>query len=1126
MLNKKDITDYQKALNDLNAKIDETARHIEPLGTSYTALFENLSYGMNKFGKTQDEIFNKIKDNPALESSYTKLNENIKKLSDNYNAVNDSFTRLKETVAKNEHIFGIAETDYNTIRLYKDQFIEYNDAITKANDNIAKLTEKKERLNKISKTKDLTEIQKQHYDDAQKAASKEIANVKEINRNKERSIEILTNQGILTSEQANLLKAVSDRKTEEYHISEDIDALNKQSAEMRKTELSDNDKLIEQDKQRDTYGDKRKKNQHGINAALKEQWSILQRVFEIATSIGSYSVEWQDKAYQTSRKLGMSAAQMHTYEMQTAKDVGDIGSKYALTAEQVYAFQERVATATGRVTALNREQKMALGASTKVFGEDITDEVIGKMDNLGGGILQSGEELAKIQVNSRNYGLDASKYAKDFAENLTLAQQYNFKDGVEGVRKMTEYSELLKTNMGSIMKAADKMSDVQGDIESSAKLQMLGGNFAKEFSDPLRVLYEAQSDPEAFMKRIMSSTQASSTFNSKTGIAQTNYFGRKQLSSVAEATGIDYNELLQQSQSQAKLNYLGSQMRGNLSEQEKLAVAGRAQLGSNGQYVVTTFNGKSKNISDVTSSDIKSLKDNDTDKKDLNGNVLKIANMLGPSFKDIKEAFLDKTKSLLYPSAVSIVNLLGKLLKTVTSFFENDWGKLNFIKPFAAGAGIMAAANPLSAVRTLIGIPRYIGNTISNGIRGVGSIVGNIGGTTANGASAAVNETAPVVNEIGNGASAARSSSSIWKAGGTVGKIGGAAASIIIGGAEALISQHKGEKAREIASNEFKGFTQDTQFGVYGANRRNSDMNNIEKMVKIEREKSTGVGSGIGTAVGGVAGSLLGGPIGTMIGGILGGFVGKGIGGLFSKSTAAVTFEEQAKQRKNSYFYETAKFGRGELKGHTIVEAAIIKSADILASIYQVLAEKDKDLKRAINKEANKHGKSKFSLTDFSTWFGGFSDGGTVPAYADGGVVSPIKAANGYSPYSGDHIPIRANADEMVLNANEQRVVNTLIHSPYSQPTKINHNEDARTSYGGDSSVNGNINVNLTGSITLNGNGERYDFKELMKDESFKRNIADIVTEQMSKNHGGKPNKNILSYKQSSHDARTRMYNY
>ena len=233
---------------------------------------------------------------------------------------------------------------------------------------------------------------------------------------------------------------------------------------------------------------------------------------------------------------------------------------------------------------------------------------------------------------------------------------------------MTEYSGLLKTNMGSIMKAADKMSDIQGSIEASAKLQMLGGNFAKGFSDPLRVLYEAQSDPEAFMKRIMNSTQASSTFNSKTGIAQTNYFGRRQLSAVAEATGIDYNELLQQSQSQAKLNYLGSQMRGNLTEQEKLSVAGRAQLSSNGQYTVTMFNGKTKNISDITSSDIKALKDNDIEKKDLNGNVLKIANMLGPSFKDIKESFLDKTKSILYPSAIKIVDLLGQLLKTVTSF--------------------------------------------------------------------------------------------------------------------------------------------------------------------------------------------------------------------------------------------------------------------------------------------------------------------------------------------------------------------------------------------------------------------------------------------------------------------------
>ena len=75
-----------------------------------------------------------------------------------------------------------------------------------------------------------------------------------------------------------------------------------------------------------------------------------------------------------------------------------------------------------------------------------------------------------------------------------MANQYKFADGVNGIMKMTALSEKLGFNLQSMGSVIDKFNTIQGSIESSANLQMLGGMGAAYGSNPMTMLYESLND--------------------------------------------------------------------------------------------------------------------------------------------------------------------------------------------------------------------------------------------------------------------------------------------------------------------------------------------------------------------------------------------------------------------------------------------------------------------------------------------------------------------------------------------------------------------------------------------------------------------------------------------------------
>ena len=1087
----------------------------------------------------------------GLESQYSELSkktgitdkEELKRLVEKGKAINEVKKRLSS----------LSESELAQSAQNKQQILKDNEEI------IAALNAKEKKKGHLSRKDAANKKEAEDQLTKNKLNEEEAESINKINT-------LLAEKERLTSKARNMANGESEAGS---NFLKDVGENSSESSKMVDGMSNSLEKLAESQKKctdaQEKSADVNERTQRN-SETLKEKWGQVTTVgsglFDMVKKLVMFGAEWEDKAFVTGRAIGFTTTQTRAYLSQMTQNLRTVGVTYGLTSDQIAGFQDRVSKATGKAIVMSKTQTNIFAAASKVFGEQVTDETVQKMDSIGGGMQQAGEALMGAQLNARRYGFDASQLVGKFTDNLVWAQKHvNFKDGVNGVMRMTVLSESLKINMQSIMAAADKMSTVEGSIKSSASLQMLGGNFAREFSDPMRVLYESQSDPEAIMKRVLRSTAGSSTFNLKTGLAQTNYYGRAQMKAAAQALGIDESELLQSSQAQAKLQALGGQMNG-LSDDEKLAVANRAQRDQNGNYTVDYYDEKTgkqvhKGIGEMTTSDVQKMSAYANASKDINGNVNGIKENLFGFSKDVHDQLTgieNQFKGALLDKEVNLLPTVTQILQKVTDFINAMPTWLTAITAaIAIGGGATAWAVTKSATSLAGKIASHLFPSMSGGF--IGRVTGNqtrvLENVGENAASETFSEASPTRNarptNVRNGwdnsfegtfdkngrlvteeanvteKAVGSSQKGLFKNIGseTMGKIGGSLISALIGAYMIGSANQEGDEARN-SFNYGNGMTNAFDKRYHRGDERGT-ANTIAKLSDIERNRASGIGAGVGTAIGGILGTIFGGGVGGFLGGIGGMAIGKSVGGLFAKSSSKITYEEQSKDRAKRYLYETGKFGIGALNGQNVVGQATIKSADILSSIYMLLAQKfgGKGFGKDLNVEiARANGGEKVAKevqdSQATKWYKPWT------WFSNGGV---IKAANGYSPYEGDHIHIRANAGEMVLNQKEQGVVSSLINSPYSKRTKIESGRSDVYSNRGSENAGGNININFSGSIKLDAGGQRIDFTELLKNEAFKREMVDMIIQKMNTNHGAKTNKNLLAYKQSSHDARGRMYN-
>lgn len=242
-----------------------------------------------------------------------------------------------------------------------------------------------------------------------------------------------------------------------------------------------------------------------------------------------------------------SANSLHAFEKVLLSDVKELTSKFAVDDKEYLELRKGYNEATNRSSELTDDDKGQMAALSKYFGHDagFVSEYAGAMEIFNQGIDESVDRLDKAMQHVNKIGINGRKYAKEVVQNLKLAQKYNFKEGTQGLMKMTEWAMKTRFNMQSLSSMLDKVLDggLEGVLEQSSRFQVLGGN-AAVYSDPFGMMYDALSDPAAYAQRMQDMTKGFGSVDRKTGETSFNGAETLQMREIAKLQGRDVSEVM------------------------------------------------------------------------------------------------------------------------------------------------------------------------------------------------------------------------------------------------------------------------------------------------------------------------------------------------------------------------------------------------------------------------------------------------------------------------------------------------------------------------------------------------------------------------------------------------------
>ena len=297
-------------------------------------------------------------------------------------------------------------------------------------------------------------------------------------------------------------------------------------------------------------------------------------------------------------------------------------------------------------------------------------------------------------------------------KNLSIAQNYTFREGIDGLEKMARQATAIKLDMQQAVSFSKSVNTVQGAVQTGAKLQVLGGPFA-QFSDPLSMLNESLNDLDSLQDRMVKMFQNLGRFDRETGQVRISGFNRVRINEAASAMGIDPANMMEMINASARRNEIEAQMRSagvNFSSDKIAEIVKNIGTFENGQAGVN-IDGNFIQLSELPRYE-----------KELTN----LAKSEGDDIKDIA-ARLRSWDDIIMGAQGQYENrkgqIFGNFLGNTSSGIAN-WlgGALNNLLPALLVGGVAGFG----------GILKRIGTSIT----GKGGLIGKLGGGTSGGGGA------------------------------------------------------------------------------------------------------------------------------------------------------------------------------------------------------------------------------------------------------------------------------------------------------------------------------------------------------------------------------------------------------
>ena len=381
-------------------------------------------------------------------------------------------------------------------------------------------------------------------------------------------------------------------------------------------------------------------------------------------------MQYNQEGVALARQMGMNAQEAQAYTTVLISRAKELGREYGIAAEQVLELQRNLSNSTGRAMMLSNEEAERMVQINKMVGADVSNQFTSEMMNHMGAQLSTVQgAVSKAYATAAKSGLNAAKFSEKVAKNLSMANKLSFRDGVNGIIRMTALSEKLGFNLQSVESAANKFMELDSAIESSAQLQMLGGAAGAYGSNPLTMAYEANYNPEAFTERMTNTLGGYAQFDKKTGMAVVNGMNRDFVKGIAQAMGISFEEAMSIAKKQAEIKYkesaFGSTL-GNYSKEQQDFILNKSYVDTKtGHLMMNDVNGNPIDVSngELTPELIEEMKKFDnTTEKDLMAQQAKSLTSIEERIKGFETSFsaaIAESVNNQIPLLERIIDLIG-----------------------------------------------------------------------------------------------------------------------------------------------------------------------------------------------------------------------------------------------------------------------------------------------------------------------------------------------------------------------------------------------------------------------------------------------------------------------------------
>lgn len=356
-------------------------------------------------------------------------------------------------------------------------------------------------------------------------------------------------------------------------------------------------------------------------AAIDTKVTITKAYQEMARTVEQKALEHQNISYKSGLSKGIvDPQQLRSYSLAMGYIAADVSKKFGLNMQEIYDMQNKAFAETGRTKIVGDVDMQKLAAMGRYLGDNgLSAEIAGSMEIFNTGVSASVDTMYEMSRSVNKIGLDGRKYTREAVKNLKLAQKYDFKNGVNGMLKMSKWAQEVRFNMDSLATILEKIQTggLEGNITNAAKMQVLGGRFAMA-ADPLAMMYEGFNSPEELAERYNSALSGMGVFNRATGKVDFSMSEQMIMREFANITGQDLADVRNQASYHLKKDKVKGSISNNAGltpEQEQFLINQSYWDQNEKKWKVTGIDGKAMDVTNINSDNIGNVQANDYEGK-------------------------------------------------------------------------------------------------------------------------------------------------------------------------------------------------------------------------------------------------------------------------------------------------------------------------------------------------------------------------------------------------------------------------------------------------------------------------------------------------------------------------------